>query len=163
VLTQRLERAQEHRQALSLDRLPDEDQPQRRVGIARHFGQLGRHLDPVRDDAVLAAVEAPAGPRSGLGNGDAHMKVVELALGPEHEVGEEAVAERVLGVAVEGADQRRARGVERVVADPRRVRLVDVDDVEVAGPQLAAQSGDRVGRQREVRDRAVGLDPDGAA
>jgi hypothetical protein len=163
VLAQRLERAQQHRQPFAFDGLADEDQPQRRVGSARSLGQLRRHLDPVGHDAVLAAEEAPARPGRRFGDRDAYVQVVELALGAEHDVGEEPVAERVVRVAVEGADEGRACRVEHVVADRRRVRLVDVDDVEATCPELASQRGDRVGEQRQVRHRAVCLDPDGAA
>ena len=50
------------------------------------------------------------------------------------------------------------------VADPShqgRHGLVDVDHVVAAGAQLAVHRGDTVGRDREVRDGAVGLEAHG--
>ena len=99
-------------------------------GRGASAGQLGRHVDAVGDDPVAAAVEAPAGPRGGLGDGDAHVQALELALGAEGVA--DRVGDDVLGVAVEGADERRERRVERVVAHDRSDRLVHVDDVEAA-------------------------------
>ena len=74
------------------------------------------------------------------------------------------VRERVLGVGVEGADERQlGRGrAERVPAEQRHDRLVDVHDVVAALAQLAAHR-EHSGRDRdEVRDGAVGGEAGGA-
>ena len=161
VVAQRLEGAQQDREPLALDGLADEGEAQRRARRPRRERrQLGRHVDAVGDDPVAAAVEAPAGPGGGLGDGDAHVQALELALGAEGVA--DRVGDDVLGVAVEGADERRELRVERVVAHDGSDRLVHVDDVEAARAQLAAQRRDRVRRVREVRDGAVGLDADRA-
>ena len=76
----------------------------------------------------------------------------------------DAVRERVLGIGVEGADERQLAGrAERVPRDHRHDRLVDVGHVVAARAQLAAQRGDGVRRHREVGDRSVGREPDRAA
>ena len=59
--------------------------------------------------------------------------------------GGEAVREDVLGVGVEGADERQLAGAaERVPAEQRHDRLVDVQDVVAAVAQLAAQREHRM-------------------
>ena len=56
-----------------------------------------------------------------------------------------AVRERVLGVRVERADERQVAGrAERVPADGRHDRLVDVRDVVAALAQLVPQREDGV-------------------
>ena len=94
-------------------------------------------VDAVGHDPVLAAVEPPAGPRGGVGDGDPDRKPVELAPGA-HQVGD-GVRRRALRIAVERADQRHVGRCERVPADRRRDGLVHVDDVELPGAQLAPQ------------------------
>ena len=88
VLAQRLEGAQQHGQPLALDRLADEQDPQRplAVGAARERAARGQRprvdrCDPVGDDPVVAAEEAPRGPRGGLGDGDADVQAVDAAAG----------------------------------------------------------------------------------
>ena len=120
----------------------------------RRGGRQRQHLDAVGDHAVVAAVEAPAGPGRGLGDGDPHAQAVEQAPGAE-QVGD-VVGDAVLRVAVEGADQRRAGRGQRVPAQRRRHRLVQVDHVEAARPQLVAHGGDGVRGDRQVGDRPVG-------
>jgi hypothetical protein len=58
------------------------------------------------------------------------------------------------------ANDRHPRHADRVPADHRHDRLVDVDDVEVARAQLAAQRADGAWRDRNVRDGAVGVEAD---
>ena len=91
LLAQRLERAQQDRQALALDGLADEQDAQRRVGVAGASVQRGAscsqarsaalalpstHVHAVGHDPVAPAVEAPRGPGGGLGDGDPHVQVV---------------------------------------------------------------------------------------
>ena len=160
---QRLEGAQQHRQALALDGLADEHDPQRVAGRtgARAGNAAGGQRDAVRDDLVVAAVEAPAGPGRGLGDGDPGGQMVELAARAEQR-GDHMRRDR-LRVAVEGADERRIRAGQRVPAHDRRDRLVQVDDVGRERGQLAAQRRDRARRAREVGDRAVERPADRAA
>ena len=163
LLAQRLEGAQEDRQALALDGLADEGDPQRlaRCAAAGRGDAPGRQRDAVRDDPVVAAVEAPAGPGGGLGDRDAPGQVVELAAGP-HEV-RDHVRRPGLRVAVEGADHRRVGRGHGVPGQRRRDRLVHVHDVEAARAQLPPHLRDAVRGAGEVRDRAVGRPADGAA
>ncbi len=65
---------------------------------------------------------------------------------------------------MEGAHERQVlRGVrEDVPAEERHDRLVDVHHVVVALAQRAAQRQHAAGRERDVRDGAVGGQPDGA-
>ena len=63
-------------------------------------------------------------------------------------------------VGVEGADDGRAGERAGVPAQHRRRRLVDVDDVEAPGLELASHRGHRGGKRRQVRDGAVGGEPD---
>ena len=100
-----------------------------------------RQRDAVRHDPVVAAVEAPAGPGGGLGDREAQVEVVELAARAEQRG--DLVRRDRLRVAVEGADERRVDAGERVPADDRGDRLVQVHDVGVEGAQLAAQRRDR--------------------
>ena len=157
VLVQRVERAQQDLQALALDDLADEGDLERlaRRAAARGGHAAGREGDAVGHDPVLAAEEAPRGPLGGLGHRDPHPQPVEVApRAPRHR---DAVGERVLGVGVEGADQRRDGRADRdrVPAGHGRHRLVDMDDVEAARAQLAPHGRGRVRREREARDRAV--------
>ena len=160
LLAQRLERAQQHRQALAFDRLADEQDPQRSAGLGLGLG-AGRaglglrltELDPVGHDPVAPAVEAPRGPGGGLGDGDAHVQVVHPP--PRAERVRDPVRERVLGVGVEGADERQlGRGrAERVPAEQRHDRLVDVHDVIAAaraarGASRARPAGSGRGSRR---------------
>ena len=75
-----------------------------------------------------------------------------------------AVGERVLGVGVEGADQRQLAG--RAAARPSRAIGTTgswmCSDVVAALAQLVAQREDGVRRERHVRDGAVGGEADGA-
>ena len=157
---QRLEGAQQHRQPLALDGLADEHDPQRLPGRAhaRRRYPAGRQVDAVGDHAVVAPVEAPAGPGGRLGDGDPRRQVVELAA-RAHQRGDR-VRRAALGVAVERADQRRVGGGQGVPADGGRDRLVQVHDVEIARAQLPPQRRDGVRRVGEVRHRAVGRPAD---
>ena len=160
---QRLEGAQQHGQALALDGLADERDPQRLAGRAparRRRPALG-HDDAVRDHAVAAAVEAPAGPGRGLGDRDAHVEVVELAPGAQQRG--DLVRRDRLRVAVERPHKWRVGARQGVPTDGRRDRLVDVDDVEIPRAQLAPQRRDARRRAREIGDRAVGRPADRAA
>ena len=153
---QRLERAQQHREALALQGLADERDPQR---LARRAHGRGRraafgHRHAVGDDHVAAAVEAPPGPGGRLGHRDPPRQAVELAPGAQQRC--DHVRRRALGVAVERADQRGVRGGQGVPAHHGRDRLVQVDDVVAAPAQLATQGRGRVRRVREVGDGAVG-------
>ena len=165
VLAQRLEGAQQDGQALALDGLADEGDPQRvlRRGVvrcARRPRQRRRHVDPVGDDPVRPAEEAPPGPRGGLRDGDPHVQAVQPP--PRAEEVREVVGEDVLRVAVERRDERRVDGHQRVPAGDRRDRLVQVHDV-VAALELAAQRHDGADAVGDVRDRAVGREADRAA
>ena len=156
VLAQRLEGAQQDRQPLALDGLADEGDAQR-CAVASGRAAAGRgagQVDPVGDDPVAPAVEAPARPGGGLGHGDAHVQPVELSPRARDHVAQ-AVGQRVLGVGVERADERGALEVEGAVAHDRRDGLVDVDDVEAARRELAAQRRDGARRGRERGHRAV--------
>ena len=86
VLAQRLEGAQQHRQALALDGLADERDLQRALGAdrlgRRQLQRIG-HRDAVGDHAVAAAVEALARPGGGLGDRDADLQAVEAAAGAD--------------------------------------------------------------------------------
>ena len=83
MLAQRLERAQQHRQPLALDRLADEQDAQLRsparpcglLAASRELG-LGGNAHAVGHDAVAPAVEAPRRPGGGLGDGDARVQAV---------------------------------------------------------------------------------------
>ena len=138
---QRLEGAQQHGQPLALDRLPDEHDPQRlaRRAPARGGHAAGRERDAVGDDAVVAAEEAAAGPRGGLGHGQAHLEAIELAAGA-HERGD-LVRGDGLRIAVERGDGGRVGARDGVPADHRGDRLVHVHDVGRERAQLAPQRG----------------------
>ena len=139
MLDQRLEGGEQDRQALALLGAADEEQAQL---VARRLRALRRGLDvdAVGDDRVLAAEPAPPGPGGRLGDGDPRRELVEAPPGAEQ--GRDVVREGLGRVGVEGPDDRGAAEGRGVPADERRRRLVDVDDVVVAGAQLAAQ-GDR--------------------
>ena len=154
VRAQRLEGAQQDRQALAFDGLADEHDLQR---VARHararsspaWGSatpLGttRYVPPSRRGPVQAAASDTA--IRALGP-------VELAAGAE-QIGD-AVRDPRLGVAVERGDGRHLGRHERVPADHRRDWLVQIDDVVPTGAQLAHR-GDRERRGRPIGDCAVG-------
>ena len=155
VAAQRLEGAQQHRQALALDRLADEHDPQR---LTRRTQRRCRHSafgqpNAVRHDPVVAAVEAPAGPRRRLGDREAQIQPVELAACP-HQPGDQVRRHR-LRIAVERADERCVGARQGVPADDRGHRLVQVHDVGREGAQLAPHRGHRMRAVREVGHRAV--------
>ena len=106
VLTQRLERTQQQRQALALDRLADEQQPERVAGMlaAGARDHVGVDVHAVRDHPVVAAEEAPPGPGGGVRDRDPDVQVVEHPARAE-QVGD-AVREAVLGVGVKRPDER---------------------------------------------------------
>ena len=97
LVAQCLEGAQQHRQALALDGLADEQDPQGRLPVGpRHRSRPlalrdvpgraddGRRpallqLHAVGDDAAAPAVEAPRRPRRRLGDGDAHVQAASSA------------------------------------------------------------------------------------
>ena len=183
LVAQRLECAQQDRQALAFDRLTDEEDPQlrlrgmgccvrgflarrrvrgqagvREIALDARVGPAGSvvEVDAVGDDAVAPAVEAPSGPGGGLGDGDAHVQAVHPAAPAERDGGD-PVGENVLGVGVEGAHERQLAGAaESVPGEEGHDGLVDVQDVVAAVAQLAAQGEDGGWRERHVRDGAVG-------
>ena len=96
VVAQRLEGAQQHRQALALDGLADEQDAQRGRpprspasprAAQRQLGVAG-DVHAVGDDAVAPAVEAPGGPGGGLGHGDAHVQAVHAPAPAERDGGD---------------------------------------------------------------------------
>ena len=120
VIAERLERPQQHRQPLAFHRLPDEHDPQRpRLAVDRsrrhrppglahaERGDVigGREPNAVGHDPIAPAEEASRSPRGCLGHGDAHAQVVHPASSAERK-GSDPVRQRVLGVRVEGADER---------------------------------------------------------
>ena len=107
-----------------------------------------RQVYSVGDDAVAPAVEAPSRPGGRLGDGDAGVQAVHPPTPAERD-GRDPVREDVLGVGVEGADEREIAGrAESVPGHDRDDRLVDVRDVVAAVAKLSAQGEDRVGRER---------------
>ena len=163
VLAQRLERAQEQRQPLALDRLTDEHdlelvglRPQR-----SERGSLGVDVDAVGDDPVVTAEEPPRGPRRGLRDRDPDVEAVEHPPCPQR--GRDPVRDPVLVVGVERADDRDPRPVGDAPRRHRRQRLVDVDDVVVPGTELLQGGRHRVRGDRDVRDRLIGLQRQGPA
>jgi hypothetical protein len=163
VLAQGLERAQQQRQPLALDRLTDEHDRQP-VGAARCAG-AGQHVgidaDAVGNHAIVPAEEAPARPGRGLRDRDPHVQTVEHAA-RAHRVGQ-AVGELALAVGVEGADERQPGRVGGDPAGERRDGLMDVHDVVAAAAQLVVERRHAVRGDRQIRDRAVGLEADRAA
>ncbi len=108
LLAQRFEGAQQHGQPLALDGLADEQDPQRPCGIligARRGRGLVLQAHAVGDDAVAPAVEALRRPGGRFGDCDAHVQAVHAPAPAERQRGD-AVREQVLGVGVEGADER---------------------------------------------------------
>ena len=109
---------------------------------------------------VLAAEPAPPRPGGGLGDGDARGELVEAPAraeqGGDRDSGRPWSSRR-------GTCRRPARSRKSIASQPTigARRLVHVDDVVVAGAELAAQSDGALGEDREVGDGAVGADPDG--
>ena len=139
VVVERRERAEQRRQALALLGPADEHDPQA-VVVGLGAGRGGVEIDPVGDDSVVAAEEAPPRPGRGLGDRDAGVEVVEAA--PRAGEVAEPVRDQLRRVGVEGADDGSVRVGACVPADQRRDRLVDVDDVEVAAAKLVAHPRD---------------------
>ena len=158
---QRLEGAQQDRQALASVGAADEQQLERTVAglvMGRH---RRRQIHAVGHDPVAPAIEALAGPARGLGHGDAHVELaVEAARA--RDVRRDPVGEPVARIAVEGPNQGHARGLGGEPAHERSVGLVHMDDVVAAVAQLAPERSHGLARQGEVRDRAVRREPDGA-
>src|SRR5919204_223554 len=113
------------------DGATDEQELERPAAVAAG-GPRRAQVDAVGNDPVVAAVVAPRGPGGRLGHGDPGAELAVQAPGPR-DVRGEAVREQAGRVGMEGADRRRARRLDGVPADDRRVRLVDVDDVVAAG------------------------------
>ena len=176
VLAQRLERAQQHGQALALDGLADEQNAQRRglaiaptaiptphsqrsqMGLCRHADAGRLEVHAVGHDPVAPAEETPRGPSGGLGDRDAGVQAVHVPARPERHP--DPIRERVLGEAVEGAHEREAPGaVGRIPAHQRHHGLVDVHEVVVPAAQLPCQGHQRVRRGGEVGDGPVGGEP----
>ena len=159
VLDQRLEGGEQDRQALALLGAPDEEEPKL---VARGLRALRRGLDvdAVGDDRVLAAEPAAPGPGGRLGDGDAGGELVEAATGAEQAGG--VIREGLGRVGVERPHDGSAAEDHRVPADDRRQRLVHVDDVVVAGLELAAERDRALRKDREIRDRAVRADAERA-
>ena len=85
LLAQRLERTQQHRQALAFDGLADEQDPQRTIGLVQRVRLLScTEVHAVRHDPVAPTVEAPRGPGGGLGDSDTDVQVVHPPPGAEH-------------------------------------------------------------------------------
>ncbi len=103
VLGQPLERLHEDRQALSLLRPADEQQPEL-VGSRLRAQGRGVDVDAVGNDAILAPEPASPGPGGGLRDRDPCLELVELAAGPE-QVGD-PVGHPLGRVGVEGAHHR---------------------------------------------------------
>ena len=118
----------------------------------------GLDVHAVGDDAVAAAVEAPPGPGGRLGHRDPHAQAVQPPPGAGDVAG--VVRQPVGRVAVERADERDVGGHERVPADDRGVRLVEVHHVVAADRERRAQARDRGRRHRQVRHRAVRREPE---
>ena len=112
-----------------------------------------RDVDAVGDHAVAAAVEAPPGPGRRLGHRDPHAQAVQPPAG----AGDVALLCEPVRPSSSGTCRRaaRRRGVERVPADDRARRLVDVDHVVGAVARAPCAGAERVRRRREVRHRAV--------
>ena len=107
MLAQCLEGAQQQRQALALDGLADEHDPQPLpVGCCGSVDRARDGVHPVGDHAVVPAEEAAPGPRRGLGHGDPHAQAVQHPAGAD-QVGD-AVGDPVVGKGVERADERQA-------------------------------------------------------
>jgi hypothetical protein len=157
VLDERLERGQQDRQPLALLGAADEQHPEL-LGVAVRARRRRGDVDAVRDHLVAAAEPAPPGPGGGLGDGDPRVELVELAARAE-EVGD-PVRHRLRRVGVERPDHGGVGKRAGVGGQHRRRRLVDVDDIEAPGAKLAAHRRHRVGKDREVGDRAVGGEPD---
>ena len=124
--------------------------------------------DPVQQNAVwhdpvVPAIEAPGRPGRGLGDGDARVQAVQ-APSPPNAIApiplETGFVEYVWNVPTSGSSPR---GHERVEADQRHDRLVDVRYVIATVTQRAPDREYRMGRACQVGDRAVGGDPDRAA
>ena len=150
LLAQRLERTQEDGQTLAFDGLADEQDPQRAIGLAARAVLRLPEMHPVGHNPVAPAVEAPGGPGGRLGDGDAHVQVVHPPAGAERV--RDPVRQRVLGVGVERADewQLGSGGAERIPAEQRHDRLVDVHYVVAAVAQLAAHREYPAGDGHEV-------------
>ena len=170
MIAQRLESAQQHGQALALDRLADEQDAQLalgalvRLGLRAGLSELGLAGDShaIGHDAVAPAVEAPGGPRRRLGHGDARVQPVHAPAAAEPD-GDAAVGDDVLRVGVKGADQRQVAGRSR--ASQPRIGTIGswmCSDVVSALAQLPAKREHGVGRERHVGDRAVGRDAERA-
>ena len=165
VLAQRLERAQQQRQALALDR------PGRRTRSAacRRDGAappaphvLGVDVHAVGDHPVVAAEKAPPRPRGGLRDRDPDVQVVEHPPRAEH-----------VGDPVGDSGSRSRSGTCRpAAAAPSRSRTQPASARPARGcgrrrsRRCAARGAGRghpVRGDRQVRDRAVGLEADRAA
>jgi hypothetical protein len=119
--------------------------------------------NPIGHDPVAPAIEALCRPSGRLGHGDTRVQPIQ-APSPAHRDRADPIGDGVGGVGVERAHQRQlARGHQRVEADQRHDRLVNVCHVVATGAQGAANRIDRVGRARQIGDRAVGGNPDRAA
>ena len=162
LLAQRLEGGQQHGQTLAFHGLPDEHDPQRLLRAAWLGLRRRRDADAVGDHRVAPAVEAPRGPGGGLRDGDAPVQAVHPPAATEHHRGP-AVGEEVLRVGVEGAHQgQRSERAQRVPAEHRDDRLVDVEHVVAAVAQLVAHPEEPLREHAQVGDGAVGGDADGA-
>lgn len=159
MLDQALEGPEQHGQSLALVRTTDEQHPQV-LGLGLRAARCGFDVDSVRDDRVVTAVPAAAGPGCRLGDRDPGGKTVHHPLRTGQ--GRQAMRHRLGCVGVECADHRSVAGEARIPTVDRSGRLVDVDDVEVALLDGPARDADRLGEERDVRDRAVGTDPDRA-
>src|SRR3954447_8256995 len=87
------------------------------------------------------------------------MELVELA--PRAEPVRDPVGQRLRRVRVEGADHRGVTEGARIPAYDRRLRRVDVHDVEAARPQLAAHRVHAVVEDGEVGDCPIGAEANG--
>ncbi len=81
MLAQGLERAQQQRQPLTLHGQPHEQDAQ--ALVLRVGCEVGADVDPIGDDPVAPAEEAPRRPRGGLRHGDAGVQAVQTPPRPE--------------------------------------------------------------------------------
>ena len=126
---------------------------------ARRGAPLG-HVDAVGDDPVAPAVEAPAGPRGGLGDRDPHVQPVQPPARAE-EV-RDVVGDDVLGVAVERPDERRVDG-RAACPSTARARPARAGGRRRSRRRAArGAAADAAGRVGDVRHRAVGREADRA-
>ncbi len=159
VIDQGRERPQQNREALALVWSADEEGPEM-IGPGLRTARGGIDVDAVGDDRVIAPEPAAARPRGRLRNGNTPGELVQDASGSGG-VGKE-VRHRFGRVGVEGSHHGNVGRQACVPAVDRGYRLMQMNDVEVAFLDRPAGAEDALGKDRNVRDRAVGVDSEGA-